>query len=141
SISVAGPMIAAVTGRLDNARELERTLTDAGIRPASPADADVVVAAFKAFGWDAPRRMRGTFSGAVSDGITLWCFRDHIGFRPLFYHNGPGAFVAAIEPRQVVAGAGLSEQPNLEVLGLMFYERMPADGPAALLGVERLAQS
>jgi asparagine synthase (glutamine-hydrolysing) len=141
SISIDGPIIAALSGRLDNAPDLQRSLTDLGVPPASPADADVVVAAFKAFGWEAPRRMRGAFSGAVSDGRTLWCFRDHIGFRPLFYHNGPQAFVAAIEPRQVVAGGRLSEQPNLDVLELMFYERMPADAPAALLGVERLAQS
>src|SRR5215831_1294327 len=70
SISMEGPMIAALSGRLDNAAELQRELTGLGIPPASPAAADVVVAAFKAFGWEAPRRMRGVFSGSVSDGKT-----------------------------------------------------------------------
>jgi asparagine synthase (glutamine-hydrolysing) len=112
SISTDGPLIAAVLGRLDNARDLHRTLTDAGTPPASPADADVVVAAFRAYGWEAPNRLRGAFAGAVSDGRTLWCFRDHVGFRPLFYHDDPRMFVAAAESRQVVVGAQLSEQPK-----------------------------
>ena len=141
SLSGEGPVIAALSGRLDNALQLHHTLTAAGFPPASPRDADVVVAAFKAFGPEAPNRMRGCFAGFVSDGSALWCFRDHAGFRPLFYRDEPRTFVAASEARQVLVGAELPEEPDLDVLEEIFYGRMPADIPAALKGVARLPQA
>lgn len=140
AISSEGALIAAFSGRLDNGSELHRALTAAGAPPATTADADIVVAAHRAFGRDAPNRMRGAFAAIVTDGKTVWCFRDHIGFKPLFYRDDPRAFFAASEPRQIVVGAGLSEAPDLEVLEKMFFGRMESDTPAALKGVARLAQ-
>src|SRR5438876_2276477 len=84
--------------------------------------------------------MRGVFAGIVTDGNTIWCFRDHMGFRPLFYRDGPDVFVAASEPRQVVVGAQLSEEPDLDVLEQILYGRMPSNTPAALKGASRLPQ-
>jgi asparagine synthase (glutamine-hydrolysing) len=140
SISSDGGPAAALAGRLDNAEELHRTLTSAGFPPRSKVGADIVAAAFTAFGSDAPNHMRGAFSGVVTDGRGIWCFRDHIGFRPLFYRDGPNAFVAGIEPRQVIVGARLREEPDLQALEQMFFGRLAADGPAALKGVARLSQ-
>lgn len=142
SVSTEGtPLIAALLGRIDNGADLAGALRTAGFPPRSQSDADLVVAAFQAWGDEAPARMRGSFSGMVSDGTTLWGFRDHVGFRPLFYHDDAHATVAAAESRQVAIGAGIGEAPDLEVLELMFYGRMPANTPAALKGVGRLAQA
>jgi len=141
TISSNGAVIAAFSGRLDNAKELYQALVGAGHSPISARDADVVVAAFHLYGIAAPNRMRGAFAGLLTDGISLWGFRDHTGFRPLFYHDEVGAFVAAGEPRQVVVGAGLSEQPDFSVLEQMFFGRMASDAPAALKGVARLPQA
>jgi asparagine synthase (glutamine-hydrolysing) len=141
TLSSTGPIIAALSGTLDNAAELGNVVATAGFTPASPAPADVVVAAFRAFGPDAPSRMRGTFAGLVTDGTTLWCFRDHIGFRPLFYRDDARVFVAAGEARQVLVGANLSAEPDCGVLEQILYGRMGADTPAALKGVSRLPQA
>src|SRR3989441_1077321 len=141
TVSSEGALVAALSGRLDNAAELHQALTAAGSPPESSADADVVVAAFRAFGRDAPNRMRGCFAGIVTDGSAVWCFRDHAGFRPLFYRDDPRTFVAASEPRQVVVGAQLSEEPDFDVLERILYGRMPSDTPAALKGVARLPQA
>jgi asparagine synthase (glutamine-hydrolysing) len=141
SVSADGPRIAVLAGKLDNAADLHRALTAAGTPPRSAADADVVVAAFQAYGGEAPNRMRGSFAGIVTDGRSLWAFRDHAGFRPMFYRDDPQACVAASEARQVAVGAGLREEPDLDVLEGIFYGRMPADIPAALKGVSRLAQA
>src|SRR5262245_24825684 len=92
TISSAGPLMAALSGRLDNASELTKTFSAANHWPASINDADIAVAAFKAFGPDAPNRMRGEFTGVVTDGRQLWCFRDHLGLKPLFYRNDARAF-------------------------------------------------
>lgn len=141
TISSDGPVMAVLLGRLDNGADLHRALMDSAAPPASSSDGDVVVAAFRVYGVDAPNRLRGAFAGIVSDGRTLWCFRDHVGFRPLFYRDEPRLFVAAIEPRQVIAGTRISEEPDLDVLEQMFFGRMPADAPASLKGVARLAQA
>src|SRR5688500_9206519 len=140
ALSAEGGIIAALSGRLDNAAELHQELTDAGTPPVSTAGADIVVAAHRAFGLSAPNHMRGAFAGIVTDGDKLWCFRDHVGFRPLFYRDEPRAFFAASEARQVVAGAQISEAPDFDAIEAMFFGRLDSDGPAALKGVSRLAQ-
>lgn len=140
SLSADGSLVAALTGRLDNAADLHRELTAAGHAPASPADADVVVAAFRAFGPDVVNRFRGAFAGIVTDGRTLWCFRDHVGFRPLFFRDDPAAFVAASESRPVAVAAGISQEPDLRVLEWIMFQGMPSNTPTALKGVQRQAQ-
>src|SRR5689334_1640955 len=62
SISSDGTLIAAFTGRLDNACEVAAEATARGIRPLSQNPADIVAAAFKAFGEGAPERFRGAFA-------------------------------------------------------------------------------
>lgn len=141
SLSSEGELVGALSGRLDNATELRQTLTAMGVPPVSTSDADLVVAAFRVFGDDAPNKMRGSFAGFVTDGKKLWCFRDHIGFKPLFYRDDPRAFLAASEPRQIVVGADLTEEPDLDVVEKIFFGRMVSDTPAALKGVSRQAQA
>jgi asparagine synthase (glutamine-hydrolysing) len=77
----------------------------------------------------------------VTDGRGLWCIRDHLGIRPLFYRDDPKAFFAATEAKQVLAGADIGREPNLEVLERIFYGRMPEDMPSAYKGVSRLPKT
>ncbi len=141
TISSEGAWMAAFSGTLDNAVPLAKVLSETGHKPASTDAADIAVAAFQAFGAEAPNRMRGEFVGAVSDGRQMWCFRDHIGFKPLFYRDDPRAFFVAMEPKQIIEGANLKREPNLEVLERIFYGQLPPDLPSALQGVERLPQA
>lgn len=140
SLSGEGPMVAALSGRIDNAADLHRELTTAGRFPASTADADVMVAALLAFGTGVVNRFRGAFAAYVSDGTTLWAFRDHVGFHAMFYRDDPSAFVAASEARMVVVASGITEEPDLMVVERLFYGGTPSATPAALKGVSRLAQ-
>ena len=138
TMSVEGDITAAFTGSLDNASELSRQLTAAGFHPVSPAAADIVVSAFRAYGADAPNRLRGTFAGVVTDGQHLWSFRDHLGFQPLFYSDQPHGFFAATEVKQVLAGAGIAREPDLHTLERIFYGGLRPDTPSAFKGVCRL---
>ena len=141
SISVDGPYMAVWKGQLDNAAELRRTLK--GIHADSLPDepVDLVALAFKRFGVNAPSLMRGAFSGIVTDGQKIWCFRDHLGLRPLFYRDESKAFFVATEPKQIIAGAHLSREPDMEALEQIFYGRTPANMPCALKGISRLPQA
>ena len=118
--------------KLDNAADLRRTLK--GIHADSLPDkpVDLVALAFKRFGVNAPSLMRGAFSGIVTDGQKIWCFRDHLGLRPLFYRDESKAFFVATEPKQIIAGARLSREPDMEALEQIFYGRTPANMPCAL---------
>lgn len=140
SISVEGSLIAVLDGRLDNASDLYDECTARGIKPASPSDADIVVACFRQFGPNVVNRFRGAFAGAVSDGHSLWTFRDHVGFRALFYRDDDNAFVLAHHARVVVVASRIREEPDLEVLEAIFFGFLPSHTPAALKGVSRVPQ-
>ena len=140
SISADGTLIAAIDGRLDNAAELHRECLTAGTTPATESDADIIVAAFRQFGPDVVNRFRGIYTVAVTDGRMLWAFRDHVGFRALFYHDSPTACVLAKDAKSVVVASGISEEPDLKVLEHLLFYGIPAHTPAALKGVLRLPQ-
>jgi len=134
-VATLGGVGAAFTGTLDNARELAKDLDLGGV-PATPAA--VVAAGFAAWGERLAPRMRGVFAVALTDGERLVCFRDHIGFGPLFYRRDGSGFYAASEPKQVLAGAGIAREPDLEVLEGTFFQIYGDEMPSALRGVSRL---
>jgi asparagine synthase (glutamine-hydrolysing) len=131
---------AAFAGSLDNRAELNAELAEGGFRVEGDDPAATALVAFRAWGDKAPARLRGAFTGAFSDGLTVRTFRDHLGFRTLFYRDGPDAFLAATEPKQVVAGAGISREPDLEAVRDIFFGRLD-DRTTALRGVERFPQA
>jgi asparagine synthase (glutamine-hydrolysing) len=137
TIASTGEFAAALSGTMRNVPELVKTLTETGFPPTSVTPADVLLAAFRAFGPQAANRLRGEFAAVITDGRGLWCIRDHLGIRPLFYREGAKAFFAATEAKQVLAGAEIGREPNLEVLERIFYGRMPEDMPSAYKGVSR----
>src|SRR5439155_15190737 len=98
----------------------------------------LVLRAVRALGNAAPARLRGVFAAVVWDGTTLRCFRDQLGLRPLFYREQDGVLFAAMEAKQVVAGAGISAEPDIDALVATLYGRTSDDMGAALRGVRRL---
>lgn len=132
--------VAVFAGHLDNLAELlEPPVHAGGAGAATPAE--VVLTLVRADGPAALVRLRGVFAGAVSDGERLWTFRDHVGLCPAFFHDGDDAFVAASEPKQVLAGANLPRRPDLDALEQIFYGRTSDSTPSALAGVRRLPKA
>lgn len=126
-----------VAGFLDNRAELASEL---GL-PGEPSSAAVVAAAYRAWGTGFAARLRGAFSAAVSDGRRVVALRDHLGFAPLFYRvDGERAWLAT-EAKQVVAGAGISYEPDVEALSAILFDQYDDDTPAALRGVRRLPKA
>ncbi len=136
---------AAFSGDFDNLEELARELDEAGARALGPAgappcEARVLIRAFLTYGAEAPARIRGPFTGVVSDGRTLWSFRDAVGFRPLVYRDEPRGVWVATEVKQVVVGSGIGYRPNLEVMERIFHATVGKDSRCAVEGVEHVAQ-
>jgi hypothetical protein len=68
SISTGNGLVAAFSGRLDNAADLRQQLAAHGRAAAGETPADVVEEAFRVWGEGAPARLRGQFAAAVTDG-------------------------------------------------------------------------
>lgn len=71
----------------------------------SNTDTEVVLRAYREFGVDAFRRMRGMFALALWDHQrqTLVLARDPLGIKPLYYHVAEDQFVFASELRPLLA--------------------------------------
>jgi asparagine synthase (glutamine-hydrolysing) len=140
SLVVHDGVAIAFSGVLDNLGELAQEVGLAAERGA-PDPATVLAKLHQRYGEDAPRRLRGIFAAIVSDGRRLVCFRDQLGFGPLFYrHDRDGCYVAT-EAKQVVAGSGITKEPDLAVLEQIFYQRYDDQMPSALRGVQRLPKA
>jgi asparagine synthase (glutamine-hydrolysing) len=129
--------LVALCGALDNDADLRADLRRAGVpKPTGPTWAHTLLAAIQCWGEGAIARLRGSFAGAVTDGRTLRCFRDQFGARPLFYHDGSRSYLAATEVKQVLAGARIAREPDLDhVQGVLFGG---IDRSTAFRGVERI---
>lgn len=127
---------AIFAGALDNRHELNADLARAGTAVTGDEPASTVLAAFQTWGDASVARFRGSFSGAVTDGEDLWCFRDQLGLRTLFFRDDAVGFLAASEAKQVTAGAGIPREADLEAAADLFFGRL-AERRTALKGVER----
>jgi asparagine synthase (glutamine-hydrolysing) len=134
--AAANGRAAVYTGTLDNSAEVQTALDG----PATDSPAETVLAAFEAWGTDAPARLRGVFAGAWTDGTRLVVFRDHLGLAPLFHREADDAFVAATEGKQVAAGAGIAREPDVESVEAMFFGRFDARR-TMLRGVDRFPRA
>ena len=134
TLAAGGRYAVAFAGTLDNAPDLAARF---GADTAATA-AEVVLAAFAAVGAEAPPLLRGTYACAVSDGKTLWAFRDHVGLETLFHRAEKDAFYVASEAKQVLAGAGVSPEPDLDAVEALFYGDLEDPTVCAVRGVRRL---
>ncbi len=136
SLASDGTVAAACCGSLDNRESLTPMLDLAHAAAHGPSDADLLIAAFHRFGLDFPSRLRGMFAAVLSDGERLWCIRDHLGLRSLFYGtNGVGLLVAS-EAKQVAAGADIPIRADRDVVEQIFWGDYGT--ACAIRGVERL---
>jgi asparagine synthase (glutamine-hydrolysing) len=139
-LAVAGGTAAVFTGVLDNREELAADLKRADVPLQAVTPAAIVAAGFPVWGERLAERMRGVFAAAVTDGDRLTCFRDPLGLGSLFHRTDEGGFYVATEAKQVVAGAGIPREPDLDVLEATLFETYDSETPAALRGVQRLVK-
>jgi asparagine synthase (glutamine-hydrolysing) len=110
----ADGLLVAFAGRLDE------TPPDAS-RDDDPATQ--LAAAWAAGGPDVVAKLRGAFTLVVTDGRRLWAVKDHFGTRPLHHHVGAHGWFVATEVKQVLAGADLAREPDLDHLWRTLFTR------------------
>jgi asparagine synthase (glutamine-hydrolysing) len=136
SLASTDSWAAVLHGRVDNQAELAKDLPATPRQRAEPSTAELALAAFRAWGASSVDRFRGAFAGVVTNGVSTWAFRDHLGSRPLFYRRTSDRLVFATEAKMVAAAADLSRRPNLDAIEDLFYRGISSR--AAIESVERL---
>lgn len=137
SLAERNGLVLGFTGTLDNADELTRRF------PGPDGDgarttADLLLSAFAELGESVAPLLRGDFACVVGDGRRLWAFRDHIGFETLFERDDPAGVFVATEAKQVLAGAGVPREPELEIVEAMYFGDVEDSTASPLRGVRRL---
>lgn len=134
----ADSVTVAFSGFLDNLEELRRALRAEGHALREKGPAPVIAASWETYGTDTPNRLRGAFHVVLTDGRSIWAFRDQLGSRPLFYRSDRRGVYVGAEAKQVVAGAQIGYSPDPEMLEDIFYGRKSSPERCALTGVTRL---
>lgn len=112
----------AAEARLDGRDELRRALLEAG-RPtnAGSSDAELVLAAYLAWGEGCADRLRGDFAFVAWDARRrrALCARDCFGVMPLCYRAEDGALLVASQAQQIAAA--MASPPRLDEVAVADY--------------------
>jgi asparagine synthase (glutamine-hydrolysing) len=111
-----GDYAIVLDGRIDNRDEL---LAQLGISHPGPGDACLALGAYRRWSADAPLKILGDFAFIVWDRPRrrLFCARDPLGIRPLYYHHSSRLFVCASDLAQVLAAPDVPRAPHDGMIG------------------------
>lgn len=100
---VTDDLVVTADARLDNREALLAALAVAA-PPERVPDSQLVSAAYRRWGLQCVEYLLGSFAFAVWDRREnrLFCARDRVGVKPLYYHAGDDAFAFASEPCSVL---------------------------------------
>ncbi|GAA1247357.1 asparagine synthase (glutamine-hydrolyzing) [Kitasatospora nipponensis] len=131
------PLAVVFDGYLQNADALRAELTDGAAVPRT--DAELVLAAYLAWGIGAAERLDGFFAFALWDGRSeeLLLCRDRFGVKPLSYLGTPDGLLFASEPAAIAAHPLV--RPELDADGLCaVLAQVRAPGHGVLRGVREV---
>ncbi|WP_263784465.1 asparagine synthase (glutamine-hydrolyzing) [Salinibacter grassmerensis] len=109
-----GDLVLTADARIDNRDEL---ISELGLRRSDDpqaTDAGLILDAYRQWGGEAPRHLRGAFAFAIWDGRNdrLFCARDRMGLRPFHYCWSEPRFVFGSEINAVLTHPAVSCEIN-----------------------------
>ena len=139
-IDEAAGLCITFDGRIDNREELKTLLDINGSDLISVSDPRLVLAAYRKWGEACVEHLLGDFAFAVWDERQqrLFCARDFLGVRPLFYALVGDTFVCASEVRALFALPGLKREPNLAAITARLLRHCIEFDDTLFMGVSRL---
>jgi len=114
----SGELTLVCNGEVYNSPELRRQLSARGHQFKTLTDVEVILHLYREVGADCVKHLRGMFAFALWDSRvgTLFLARDHMGQKPLFYHQSGDHFLFASEPKAILASGLVDPVPNLDTL-------------------------
>jgi asparagine synthase (glutamine-hydrolysing) len=121
-------------GRLDNRAELSRSLLASGMQPRGDTDSELVLQSYMAWGRGCCDRLAGDFAFAVWDAREkrLFCIRDHVGARPLYWTRTNQFFAFASHEEALLGLPGVTTRRYQSGIARIFVDglRLPEDREA-----------
>jgi len=118
-----GDLVVTADARLDNRDELFRALELSVDEPVP--DSHLLLESYRKWGERCVDHLVGAFAFAVWDDTekTLFCARDHMGVKPLYYHQSDSQFSVASEMRSLLRHPSVSHGLNDVRVGDFFVGR------------------
>ncbi|SJZ50107.1 asparagine synthase-related protein [Sediminibacterium ginsengisoli] len=115
--AVSGMTIVA-DARIDNREELFRKLGVMQDERPQLADSILILKAYCKYGEECLSHFVGDFTFAIWDPSEqkLFCVRDHVGIKPLFYYSDDHFFAFASEKKGLLAIPGIKQKANHDYL-------------------------
>jgi asparagine synthase (glutamine-hydrolysing) len=119
-------------GRLDNRADLRRELIAAGSVVRDQSDAELALQSYATWDESAPRHLLGDFVFVVWDARRhcLFCARDHMGARPLYYTSNDRFFAFASQDEALTPLLNGKPSPNQELIAYSLVPEFLGFDPA-----------
>lgn len=122
-----GDAVIIFDGRIDNRSDLKALLLSKGFAARTDTDAELVLEAYMCWGVGCPAKILGDFAFAIWDGRKrlLFCARDPMGIKPLYYYVDGKKFLFSSEIQALLKDTTIHIAPNL----LFISQYMNGDFP------------
>src|ERR1700730_8285523 len=112
--SQCGDFCVVMDGRIDNREELYESTRADGVPLSMLSDAHVLLRAYRHWGEDCARRILGDFAFCIWDRRRrqVFCARDPLGIKPLFYWSNARTFLAGSGIEQLISDPEVPRDPN-----------------------------
>ncbi len=109
-----------LNGEIYNYRDLRRQLEGAGHRFRTVSDTETIVHGHEEWGPDVTNHLNGIFGFAVWDGTSrsLLLARDHLGVKPLYYHDDGTRLLFGSEIKAILQDESVPRELDQESLGI-----------------------
>jgi asparagine synthase (glutamine-hydrolysing) len=128
-------------GEIYNFRELRSDLESRGYRFKTGTDTEALLQAYLHWGEDCLERLQGMYGFAIWDGRRgrLFCARDRLGIKPLYYATPKGYFIFASEIKGLLQFPGVeAEADDDAVVGFLVHGNCDYGERTILKGVKAL---
>lgn len=105
-------------GEIYNHKELRQDLINKGYQYKSGTDTETILFGFAEYGSEVVEKLIGMWAIAIWDEYEkkLFCSRDRIGIKPLYYYYKDGLLVFASEIKSILCHPSVSKEFNIEQL-------------------------
>ncbi len=131
-------------GFLINWEELRADLLRLGVVLRNRTDTELVLRAYQQWGEDCARHLDGEFALALTDcrsdpsNPLVYCARDHMGLRPLFYHFDGQQLLFASDLSALVPRIEPKPRPDLDYLAGVMADKWHQRDATPWQGIKRL---
>jgi asparagine synthase (glutamine-hydrolysing) len=136
----SGAVHLTFNGEIFNHAAIRPQLEQAGHRYTTRCDTETIVHAYEEYGADCVTHFRGMFAFAIWDAArrTLFCARDRLGIKPLYYFSNGRVFAFASEIKALLRHPEIRTEFNASLLAEYLTFGYTSGGATLFSGIRKL---